>query len=213
MTIEHKAAGDALAEVARRAPTSGELAAAVYRIARRAGPAPGGKDPFADAAAYGASLAPPSLLIAALSLAQTLLDRRILRHLERFSGSQVLFALVIALVSAALRFGAASAVAGFVGSRLGARERFHAGVLAYLWLQAALVQPAVTLLRWGLSPHDPWWLLVIAVGGPLILLLIAAGRVLKAGFRLQWVGEGIFLFLGAAAVGWAVDYGFGRLLP
>jgi hypothetical protein len=91
-----------------------------------------------------------------------------------------------------------------LGRMMAPRGRIAVGVLAYIWAQAVLVQPAIAFMRVSHGRDDPA-LATVALGVLLIVVAIGAGRVQKSAFRLDSVGGGIFMVVVAGIVTSLVD--------
>ena len=75
---------------------------------------------------------------------------------------------------------------------------------SYIWMQTALLQPAVFLLRMTVGPRDPTLIVVLAAAG-MVAVVIGAGRVVKSGFRLDSVGGGAFVVVAGGIISYLID--------
>jgi hypothetical protein len=98
----------------------------------------------------------------------------------------------------------ATAVVALLGRLTGERGRVRCGVLAFLWVEAVVVQPAVCILRLILGPRDPGIVLALLAIG-LIAAIVGAGRVVKSGFQLSNAAVGVFIVVVAGLVDFVLD--------
>jgi len=182
--------------------TPADAIEAVYRTALgRAG----SEDPFAAPVRW-TSFVVPTLILVGLRLLQLLLGGdlgAVLRHLQLtfLTGLLVLAVIVIALL---IGLAVAVGVAALVGRWVGQSGRVGRGVLAFVWMQAVLLQPGIAVLRLLLDPGDPTAVIVLLVGA-MIVLVIGAGRVVSAGFQSGGAGSGVFVVIAAGVVSWLAD--------
>jgi hypothetical protein len=101
-----------------------------------------------------------------------------------------------------IMFAVAIGVVALLGRMMGEPGRVGCGVLAYVWVEAVLVQPGICILRLILGPRDPT-IVIILLAVALIALIIGAGRVVKSGFQLSNIGAGIVV--AAGLVGFVLD--------
>ena len=187
---------------AHAAPLSpSEAIDAVYTIAL--GKA-GGEDLFGAAPILWRSYFAPMLILLALGEVQLLLGGGLPIDWQQVTFPIGVLLFVIIVLGLLILLGVAIGVVALLGRLMGEHGRIGAGVLAYVWVQAVLVQPTICLMRLILGPRDPTIVIVLLVLG-LVAVIIAAGRVVKSGFQLNSVGAGIFIVVAAGFVGFVLD--------
>jgi hypothetical protein len=182
--------------------TPGEAIGAVYSIAL--GQA-GNADYFGAPILWRSYLA-PMVILSVLSAGSLLFSGGGGLSIEWRQLSFLVGLLVLALIMLAIlvMIGVAVGVVALLGKLMGEPGRVGAGVLAYLWVEAALLQPAICILRLFLGPRDPTILVILLAVG-LIAVIFGAGRVVKSGFQLGSVGAGVFIVVAAGIVGFILD--------
>jgi hypothetical protein len=95
-------------------------------------------------------------------------------------------------------------VVALLGRLMGEPGRVGRGVLAYLWVEAVLVQPAICVMRIILVPRNPTIVIVLLALG-LIAAVLGAGRVVRSGFLLGHTAAGVFVVIAAGLVGFILD--------
>jgi hypothetical protein len=124
---------------------------------------------------------------------------------EVFSAKGSATELPLALVLAAsvgaqlLRFSVAAVVTWALARHLAVRERVLPGFLAYLWMEAALLQPWLWIVRSSIGGEDPWWVVIFFGYVPTAAMIFVAGRVMEMAFKLSSIWLGIFLALAGTA--------------
>jgi hypothetical protein len=98
------------------------------------------------------------------------------------------------------------------GGGFGTPDRVGPGLLAYLWMQAALIAPWIIPGRLLIATHGPEWLVLVLGFGMVLTMFIAAGRVMRVVFGLSSLGLGIFVAIAGSAVSYAVDRLFGMII-
>jgi hypothetical protein len=180
--------------------TPGEAIDAVYSIALgRADD----KDPF-GAAVQWTSFIPPVLIVLALQGAQILLSVGL--PIDWHKATFFIAALVLLFLAGGILFMLAVTlgIVALLGRMMGSHGRIAAGALSYIWMQTALLQPAVFLLRMTVGPRDPTLIVVLAAVG-MVAVVIGAGRVVKSGFRLDSVGGGAFVVVAGGIISYLID--------
>jgi hypothetical protein len=173
--------------------TAIEAVSAVYRMAFQRG-ATGGR--FDDVVVEWLDLALPIVALFFLSLVVAGFE---LVTLSR-QGAGSPWILVVAGVAQVLRFAVAAAVTWGLVRVLVAPERVWSGLLAYLWMEAALLQPWLWIVRSSIGVHDPWWVVTFFGYLPTAAMVFVAGRVMEMAFKLSSIWLGIFVALAGTAV-------------
>jgi hypothetical protein len=193
-------------EIYRRQPayiwplTSGEFISAVYRTAFGR---TGGRDLFGDAPVPWRRFIPPVLILTVLCVIQSFRDGSVPAALRNRTLPVAMLLLAVLAVVLLLVFMVSVGVVWILGRIMAPRDRVRVGVLSYLWLQAALLQPWITLTRPMLGPNDTF--LAISMGITLLAIVAGSGRVLQVAFRLDGLGRGVFIVLAAAIVGYLIS--------
>jgi hypothetical protein len=167
--------------------TASEAIGAVYGIAL--GQA-GDEDAFGASVRWHGFLLPILILIA-LGELQTLVSDDV-----PFDWHQLPFwidVLVLGLVAIGflIILAVETGIVALLGRLMGEQGRVARGALAYLWVEAVLVQPVISVVRFMAGPHTPT-ILVILLAVVAIAAIIAAGRVVRSGFQLGGTGAGVF---------------------
>jgi hypothetical protein len=96
-------------------------------------------------------------------------------------------------------------IVALLGHLMGEQGRVAHGALAYIWVEAVLVQPVISVMRFMVGPHTPT-VLIIVLAVVTIAVVIAAGRVVRSGFQLGSTVAGIFVVFAGGAVGFVLDH-------
>jgi hypothetical protein len=146
----------------------------------------------------------PVLAILAFGELQLLLREDMPIEMHQLSFWVQLMVWVFLAVGLFVMLAIATGVVAVLGRAMGEAGRVRCGILAFLWVEAALTQPAICILRLVLGPRDPPVVLFLLAAG-LIAALVAAGRVVKSGFQLGNAGLGVLIVVVAGLVNFALD--------
>jgi hypothetical protein len=146
----------------------------------------------------------PVLAILVFGLLQSFVRGLVPEQLYRLPVWAVLLVFAFVMIAFLVIVAIATGIVALLGRAFGQRGRVRAGVFAFIWVEAAVMQPAVFLLRLILGPRDPGPVLLL-LAAMLITAVIAAGRVVKMGFQLSNAGVGIFIVIVASLAGFILD--------
>lgn len=201
------------AQIYRLAPAyiaplnAGEAIEAVYRTALgRAG----SDDLFAAPVGWTSFVAPVLIYVVVRVLQLLFAGDLGMIAWQGLTFLRTLVVLAVILIAMSITLAIAAGVAALVGRGVGEPERVARGVLAFVWMQAILLQHGFTVMRLLINPHDPT-VIVLLLAVATILLVIGTGRVVGAGFR-SGTGSGVFIVVAAGAVTWLIDKVLGGLI-
>jgi hypothetical protein len=146
----------------------------------------------------------PVLAVLAFGELQLLLRDDMPIEMHRLPFWVQLLVLVFLAVGLFVMLAIATGVVALLGRAMGEAGRVRRGILAFLWVEAALTQPAICILRLILGPRDPPVVLFLLAAG-LITAVVAAGRVVKSGFQLSNAGLGVLIVIVAGVVNFVLD--------
>jgi len=176
---------------------------AVYRIAfaRHDG---GDGDIFAGAAVRWTDFIAPILVVLAINAACEIFSDAELRSLMQLSldGSVALPGLLLAEIG--LRVAVGLGVTLALADNFAPVDRIGPGLLAYQWMQAALLAPWTVLARLATGQHPIWLEVAFALGMALAMIFCAA-RVMRAAFALPGLALGICIAWCGSIASFAVD--------
>jgi len=171
-----------------------------------------GRDQFENAFVTWPQFIAPFVIVVLIGVALSFVDTPLGSEIKSMPWPRAALVLAIIAVGPMLRFSVAAATVWGIARWFAKGERLGVGVLAYLWLQTALFQPWGYVIRTGVKPQDPWWMIIAFGFVPAVALLMISGRVLTSALRLGHLGWGLMMFIAAAGAGWLADFLYGKLL-
>jgi hypothetical protein len=179
---------------------------AIYRIAFGR---PGDHDVFRNALVRWTDFVGPLVVLVVITVGYQLASNPAVLRTMNASFNATVIVLGLGIAGAGLRALIGLGVTFGLAKGTVAPERLAPGLLAYAWMQAALVAPLMIVGHRMSTGGGPTWMIITFGLGLLLFIIVGATRVMRVAFGLSNAAWGGVLAFAGMLVSYAVD----RIIP